>query len=73
MGLMRAAAEWLLGGSVEGRTREMRVKASGGVRSEEDAAAFLEAGASRLGTSGSVGIVREASGVSHGGGSAGGY
>jgi deoxyribose-phosphate aldolase len=36
---------------------EMGVKASGGVRSHEDALRMIEAGASRLGTSASVAIV----------------
>jgi deoxyribose-phosphate aldolase len=36
---------------------EMGVKASGGVRSQEDAIKMVEAGASRLGTSASVAIV----------------
>ncbi len=36
---------------------EMGVKASGGIRSLEDAIKMIEAGASRLGTSASVGIV----------------
>lgn len=38
----------------------MQVKASGGIRTLEDAIAMLEAGASRLGTSGGVWIVKEA-------------
>jgi len=75
---MRKCAEYFLAltaggggggdGDDGGRTREMRVKASGGVRSVRDAVRFLEAGASRLGTSGSVAIVEEAAGE---GGSAG--
>ncbi|KAK4950200.1 hypothetical protein LTR10_011179 [Elasticomyces elasticus] len=39
---------------------KMRVKASGGIRTIEDALKMLEAGASRLGTSGGVWIVKEA-------------
>lgn len=39
---------------------EMKVKASGGVRSFEDAVKMLEAGASRLGTSGGVLIAKQA-------------
>jgi len=39
--------------------RRMRVKASGGIRTIEDAVRMLEAGASRLGTSGGVWIVKE--------------
>ena len=35
----------------------MGVKASGGVRSKEDAEAMVNAGASRIGTSNGVGIV----------------
>jgi deoxyribose-phosphate aldolase len=38
----------------------MEVKASGGIGSYEDAKAMIEAGATRLGASASVGIVREA-------------
>jgi deoxyribose-phosphate aldolase len=37
--------------------KEMGVKASGGVRTYDDAIAMIEAGATRLGTSGSVAIV----------------
>ena len=37
----------------------MKVKASGGVRTVEDATTMLKAGASRLGTSGGVWIVKE--------------
>ncbi|KXT10556.1 hypothetical protein AC579_8332 [Pseudocercospora musae] len=40
--------------------KEMRVKASGGIRTLEDAVKMLEAGASRLGTSGGVWIAKEA-------------
>jgi deoxyribose-phosphate aldolase len=36
----------------------MGVKAAGGIRSREDAQAMIEAGATRLGTSASVKIVR---------------
>lgn len=39
--------------------RKMRVKASGGIRTVDDAVKMLEAGASRLGTSGGVWIVKE--------------
>ena len=39
----------------------MKVKASGGVRTLEDAVKMLEAGAERLGTSGGVWIAKEAS------------
>lgn len=42
------------------RGRKMLVKASGGIRTLEDAVSMLEAGASRLGTSGGVWIVKEA-------------
>ena len=38
----------------------MKVKASGGVRTLEDAIKMLEAGAERLGTSGGVWIAKEA-------------
>jgi deoxyribose-phosphate aldolase len=37
---------------------EMGVKAAGGIRSREDAQAMIAAGATRLGTSASVKIVR---------------
>lgn len=61
---MRATAEYLAGmsGGEGGRSYPMHVKASGGVRSAGDAVRFLEAGATRLGTSGSVAIVKEARG-----------
>jgi deoxyribose-phosphate aldolase len=38
----------------------LAVKASGGIRTLEDALAMLDAGASRLGASSSVAIMREA-------------
>ena len=38
----------------------MEVKASGGISSYSDARAMIEAGATRLGASASIGIVREA-------------
>lgn len=64
--LMVAAAEYLStktrsnGGSpVRGGGRKMEVKASGGVRSWEDARKMLEAGATRLGTSSGVWIMQE--------------
>ncbi len=38
----------------------MKVKAAGGIRTLEDAVKMLEAGASRLGTSGGVWIAKEA-------------
>lgn len=43
---------------------EMGVKASGGIRSYEDAVKMVQAGASRLGTSASVAIVRGSEGKS---------
>ncbi|KXT00563.1 hypothetical protein AC578_5230 [Pseudocercospora eumusae] len=50
---------------------KMRVKASGGIRTLQDAVKMLEAGASRLGTSGGVWIAKEAresvEGVKNGG------
>lgn len=55
--LMRAACEYLAAKRTDGH--KMKVKASGGVRTIEDATAFLAAGASRLGTSGGVWIVKE--------------
>lgn len=64
--LMVTAAEYLStktksnGGSpVRGGDRQMEVKASGGVRSWEDARKMLEAGATRLGTSSGVWIMQE--------------
>ncbi|KAH9826596.1 DeoC/LacD family aldolase [Teratosphaeria destructans] len=54
--LMAACCEEL---SEASRGRKMQVKASGGIRTVEDAVKMLEAGASRLGTSGGVGIVKE--------------
>ncbi len=42
----------------------MEVKASGGISSYEDAKAMIEAGATRLGASASIGIVREAKATS---------
>lgn len=42
---------------------EAKVKASGGIRSLKDAIAFIEAGASRLGTSGGVSIINEIGGA----------
>jgi deoxyribose-phosphate aldolase len=38
---------------------QVGVKASGGIRTGADAVAMLKAGATRLGTSGSIQIVRE--------------
>nr|WP_122012457.1 deoxyribose-phosphate aldolase [Maliibacterium massiliense] len=40
--------------------QEMQVKAAGGIRSLDDALAMLQAGATRIGTSGGVAIVKEA-------------
>jgi len=54
--LMDAAAEYL----GKGERRRMQVKASGGVRSLEDAVKMLEAGATRLGTSSGLWIMQEA-------------
>ena len=48
----------LMAGVVRGAG--MEVKASGGISSYEDARAMIEAGATRLGASASIGIVREA-------------
>ncbi|EMC98022.1 hypothetical protein BAUCODRAFT_67490 [Baudoinia panamericana UAMH 10762] len=55
--LMVACCEKLAVGSKSGR--KMQVKASGGIKTIEDAVKMLEAGASRLGTSGGVWIVKE--------------
>ena len=45
-------------------SRKMKVKASGGIRTLADAVTMLEAGASRLGTSGGVWIAKEAKDLS---------
>jgi deoxyribose-phosphate aldolase len=59
--LMRAACEVVGREAPFGVVRgEMKVKASGGVRTLEDAVRMLEAGASRLGTSAGVAIAKEA-------------
>jgi len=55
--LMRAACDHLADKRTDGH--RMKVKASGGVRTVEDATTMLKAGASRLGTSGGVWIVKE--------------
>jgi deoxyribose-phosphate aldolase len=59
--LMTAAAEYLSTQQPKGgeRRRRMQVKASGGVRSLEDALKMLEAGATRLGTSSGLWIMQE--------------
>lgn len=54
--LMKAVCEVL---ERRGVVASMRVKASGGIRTLSDARAMIEAGASRLGTSGGVWIVKE--------------
>ena len=56
--LMAACCEKLATGNGDGR--KMQVKAAGGIRTLADAVKMLEAGASRLGTSGSVWIAKEA-------------
>jgi deoxyribose-phosphate aldolase len=56
--LMAACCERLAEGN--GGRRRMKVKAAGGIRTLEDAVKMLEAGASRLGTSGGVWIAKEA-------------
>ncbi|KAK3697342.1 hypothetical protein LTR37_017487 [Vermiconidia calcicola] len=56
--LMAACCERLAAGNPNGK--RMKVKASGGIRTLEDAVKMLEAGASRLGTSGGVWIAKEA-------------
>ena len=56
--LMAACCEKLAGGSQNGK--KMQVKASGGIKTLADAVVMLEAGASRLGTSGGVWIAKEA-------------
>jgi deoxyribose-phosphate aldolase len=56
--LMVGAAEYLHATGVS--KRQMQVKASGGVRSLEDAVKMLEAGATRLGTSSGLWILQQA-------------
>lgn len=58
VGLMAACCEQL--GAGRGDGERMLVKASGGIRTLADAVTMLEAGASRLGTSGGVWIAKEA-------------
>jgi deoxyribose-phosphate aldolase len=62
---MDAVAEYLHQRDVglrsgHGKTTKMKVKASGGVRSYEDAVRMIEAGAMRIGTSSGMKIVQEA-------------
>jgi len=57
--LMAACCEKFAEGNGYGRQR-MLVKAAGGIRTLEDAVKMLQAGASRLGTSGGVWIAKEA-------------
>lgn len=58
--LMKRCCEKLVQTTSKGERREMRVKASGGIRTLKDAVTMLEAGAERLGTSGGVWIAKEA-------------
>ncbi|OCK83795.1 aldolase [Lepidopterella palustris CBS 459.81] len=63
--LMSAAATYLStrqpsGGGSPVRRRTMQVKASGGIRSLDDAVKMMEAGATRLGTSSGLWIMQEA-------------
>lgn len=58
--LMMACCERIAARDADGQLRQMKVKASGGVRTFEDAIKMLEAGASRVGTSGGVWIAKEA-------------
>ena len=63
--VMDAVAEYLHQRGVglkggHGRTVKMKVKASGGIRSIEDAVGMIEAGAMRIGTSSGMKIVQEA-------------
>ena len=58
--LMKRCCEKFVQTSARGERREMRVKASGGIRTLQDAVKMLEAGAERLGTSGGVWIAKEA-------------
>ncbi|OQO00930.1 hypothetical protein B0A48_13619 [Cryoendolithus antarcticus] len=51
--------------SESGEVRQMRVKASGGIRTLEDAVKMMAAGAERLGTSGGVWIAKEAEQAAH--------
>ncbi|KAI5364596.1 Putative deoC/FbaB/LacD aldolase, aldolase-type TIM barrel [Septoria linicola] len=61
--LMKAACEYLAKNPVQSGSaaNQMLVKASGGIRSLDDAVKMLEVGASRLGTSGGVLIAKQAS------------
>ena len=63
--VMDAVAEYLHQRGVgpndgHGRTVKMKVKASGGVKSYEDAMKMIKAGATRIGTSSGMKIVQEA-------------
>lgn len=69
--LMAACCEKLAAKDKDGKLRQMRVKASGGIRTLDDAVKMLEAGASRLGTSGGVWIAKEAKQAADGGESTG--
>jgi deoxyribose-phosphate aldolase len=66
---MVAAAEYLAAKRVGNAGRKMQVKASGGVRSLEDAVKMLGAGATRLGTSSGLWIMQEGRKVLEEGGS----
>lgn len=65
--LMAACCERLALKDKNDQLRKMKVKASGGIRTLDDAVKMLEAGASRLGTSGGVWIAKEAKQQAEGG------
>lgn len=70
--LMATCCEKLAIEHKDGTLRQMCVKASGGIRTLDDAVKMLEAGASRLGTSGGVWIAKEAKQQAAGGGESNG-
>ena len=57
---MKALCEYLAKNPLQADSNQMLVKASGGIRTYDDAVKMLKAGASRLGTSGGVWIAKEA-------------
>lgn len=57
---MKAVCVYLAKNPLQADGNQMLVKASGGIRTYDDAVKMLEAGASRLGTSGGVWIAKEA-------------
>lgn len=63
--LMKRVVEYL--DQTEGKGRKTQVKASGGVRTSADALAMVRAGATRIGASSGVAIVKEVQGMKVGG------